>query len=196
MTSLPLAAALIAVLELDAAHAAQLMVGRPMVFAPLLGWAFGEAAAGLAVGVVFELLSLEVVPVGAVVPPSPTVSAGAALLLTLAGGAPLALAVPGGLAVGRLHRIFESKIRQERNDLAERVACEGAWLGSELAKCGAKHAAATGALLLGVLALLRPVLAASWELLPPAGRAGFDAGVRLAPCLGIAVLVLALRGKA
>jgi len=47
----------------------QLMVSRPVVAAPLVGWVVGDLGAGLASGILFELLWLRQPPVGGYIPP-------------------------------------------------------------------------------------------------------------------------------
>jgi hypothetical protein len=71
--------------------ALQLMLSRPLVLAPLLGWALGDARSGLMLGVPLELLFLGGVNLGGSIPENETLLAGA---LTAA-------LVPAGLIDGR-----------------------------------------------------------------------------------------------
>jgi PTS system mannose-specific IIC component len=71
--------------------ALQLMLSRPLVLAPLLGWALGDASSGLMLGVPLELLFLGGVNLGGSLPENETLLAGA---LTAA-------LVPAGLIGGR-----------------------------------------------------------------------------------------------
>jgi len=71
--------------------ALQLMLSRPLVLAPLLGWALGDARSGLMLGVPLELLFLGGVNLGGSIPENETLLAGA---LTAA-------LVPAGLIGGR-----------------------------------------------------------------------------------------------
>ena len=52
-------------MAVDGTSVGQFMVSRPLVAATLGGWVMGDPVAGLAVGVLLELLHLAVLPVGA-----------------------------------------------------------------------------------------------------------------------------------
>src|SRR5215468_935908 len=68
----------------------QLMLSRPLVLAPILGWLLGDAHGGLMLGVPLELLFLGGVNLGGSLPENESLLAGA---LT-------AMVVPAGLAAG------------------------------------------------------------------------------------------------
>src|SRR5256885_1377669 len=68
----------------------QLMLSRPIVLAPLLGWALGDAQGGLVLGIPLELLFLGGVNLGGSLPDNESLLAGA---LT-------AIAIPAGMAAG------------------------------------------------------------------------------------------------
>ncbi|TMA17288.1 MAG: PTS sugar transporter subunit IIC [Deltaproteobacteria bacterium] len=70
--------------------ALQLMLSRPIVLAPILGWALGDARGGLVLGVPLELLFLGGVNLGGSLPDNESLLAGA---LT-------AMVVPAGIAAG------------------------------------------------------------------------------------------------
>jgi PTS system mannose-specific IIC component len=61
-------------LYLDRFQLFQTMASRPMVAAPLVGWVAGDLSAGLAAGLVFEMLWLRRPPVGGFVPPDATLA--------------------------------------------------------------------------------------------------------------------------
>src|SRR5512140_156314 len=70
----------------------QLMLSRPLVLGPILGWALGDARSGLRLGVPLELLFLGGVNLGGSLPDNESLLA-AALTATV---------VPAGLAAGTL----------------------------------------------------------------------------------------------
>src|SRR3954469_7524613 len=78
----------LAALERKAAF--QLMLSRPIVLAPMLGWALGDAQGGLLLGIPLELLFLGGVNLGGNLPDNESLLA-AALTATV---------VPAGLAAG------------------------------------------------------------------------------------------------
>lgn len=76
-----LAAAAGGIFYLDRTAAFQTMIHRPLVVSTVIGWIFGNAAAGAQAGAVLELLYVARLPVGASLPPDDTgaaVFAGAA----------------------------------------------------------------------------------------------------------------------
>jgi mannose/fructose/N-acetylgalactosamine-specific phosphotransferase system component IIC len=57
---------------LDRTHAMQVMISRPVVTAPIIGFFAGNPAMGLLVGAIIELLWIREIPVGAFIPPDET----------------------------------------------------------------------------------------------------------------------------
>lgn len=70
--------------------ALQLMLSRPLVLAPVLGWALGDAQGGLVLGIPLELLFLGGVNLGGSLPDNESLLAGAMT----------AMVVPAGIAAG------------------------------------------------------------------------------------------------
>lgn len=64
-----------ALIGLDRTAAGQFMISQPIVAAPLIGWMTGDAAAGLIIGAVLELLWVLDMPVGTFVPADTTIAA-------------------------------------------------------------------------------------------------------------------------
>ncbi|MBI3398208.1 MAG: PTS sugar transporter subunit IIC [Deltaproteobacteria bacterium] len=56
-------------LSLDRTAAFQIMVSRPIVTAPIIGYILGDAAIGLLIGVMLELLFVGGLPIGGYIPP-------------------------------------------------------------------------------------------------------------------------------
>ena len=71
-SELLLASAVGSVLWLDRFQFLRIMVSRPIVAAPLVGWVLGDLTAGLASGLLFEMLWLARPPVGGYIPPDAT----------------------------------------------------------------------------------------------------------------------------
>jgi mannose/fructose/N-acetylgalactosamine-specific phosphotransferase system component IIC len=69
-----LAGAVGGLLSLDRFQIGQVMVCRPLVSATIVGWVAGDLSAGLAAGILFELLWLRTPPVGGYVPPDGTLA--------------------------------------------------------------------------------------------------------------------------
>jgi len=60
---------------LDVSAWGQIMVSRPIVSAPLIGFLLGDLKTGLIVGVLLELMWMNVISVGAAIPPDATIVA-------------------------------------------------------------------------------------------------------------------------
>lgn len=194
-----LAAAALALVELDSNAAGQFMLSRPIVVGPILGLAFAAPATGLELGLLFELFSLEELPVGASLPLNATVAAGSALLLAL-GPAPVApeLAFPAGLILGWLHRRLESGLRRRRAVLSRRAQedlgrGERPSLGTLAARELGLQALMTASVFFMVLFPLKDALAAGWSRAPEALRAGLGFGFAAAPWVGAAALLRSLK---
>jgi mannose/fructose/N-acetylgalactosamine-specific phosphotransferase system component IIC len=192
------AAVALAILELDAASAGQLMVSRPAVFGPVFGAAFGQPALGTGLGALWELLSLDDLPCGGHLPLNATVAAGACLLLALGPqSVPPELALPAGVAVSFGHGRLEASLRGRRAKMA--IACERALaragaprLSRAVGRALAQQAAATFIVLAAVVAV-RPALAGWWPQAPEALQGGLRFGLSLAPWAGFAALLRAMR---
>jgi PTS system mannose-specific IIC component len=82
------------IIGLDRTAAGQFMISQPIVAGPVAGWLLGDAAAGLVIGAVLELIWVLDMPVGTFVPADATVgavSATAVAVLGSKGGVPLDL---------------------------------------------------------------------------------------------------------
>ncbi len=64
-------------LWLDRFQFLQMMVSRPIVTGPIVGWVAGDLVSGAAAGIIFELLWLGRPPVGGYIPPDSTLAAAA-----------------------------------------------------------------------------------------------------------------------
>ncbi|HEX9874770.1 MAG TPA: PTS sugar transporter subunit IIC [Deferrimonas sp.] len=122
--------ALIAVVAgLDRTAAFQFMVSRPIVAAPLTGWLLGDAAAGLQVGALVELLWLGRLPVGAAIPPDDTqVAVGATVLAIFFSGLSPFAALPAPLVstlvampLGKAGQFFDRAARHWNGRLLHRA---------------------------------------------------------------------------
>src|SRR5712664_3558303 len=76
----------------------QLMLSRPIVLAPLLGWAVGDAQGGLVLGIPLELLFLGGVNLGGSLPDNESLLAGALTAMVVPAGLATRTGVDGPLA--------------------------------------------------------------------------------------------------
>jgi len=191
---------------LDRTAVLQLMLARPIVAAPLVGWVAGDAAAGLQIGLLVELLWLARLPVGAAIPPDDTqVAVGSTTLaVVLAPGLPLTglplllLCVLVAMPLGIVGQLFD-RIARHRNGRLQ-AAAEAAVARGDFAVAEGCHrrgivhfalaALASFAVIVGVgslmVRLLAPLLAPT--LVPAAPWLGL-----MLPLLGGAALLAAGR---
>jgi mannose/fructose/N-acetylgalactosamine-specific phosphotransferase system component IIC len=192
----------VALCELDAASIGTFLISRPFVVGPLVGWAFGSAWTGAALGGVFEALTLEELPLGGCLDFSAPVAAGVAACLAAGPAAlPLEAAFLAGLAAGAVHARVESLLRRRRGVLArdaEARLAEGRdpGLGAKLASALTVQAAAKFAVALAATAALGPALPRLWPLLPECAREGLRTGFLAAPWIGAGSLAAALWRRA
>jgi PTS system mannose-specific IIC component len=108
------------VLHLDRTAAFQFLISRPLVSSVVTGLLFGDAATGLLIGMVLELLWLGIQPLGTVLPPDDTIVAVAATagaiatgrLFGTSGAAPMGFSVLVALPLSAAGRIVDIEIRR------------------------------------------------------------------------------------
>ena len=100
-------AALVAgVAAVERKGALQLMLSRPLVLGPLLGWALGDAQGGLVIGIPLELLFLGGVNLGGSLPDNETLLAGAMTTAAVLAGEARGTGVDPPLAALALLSLF------------------------------------------------------------------------------------------
>jgi len=92
----------------------QMMIARPVVAGTVAGAILGDVEAGLKIGVVFELLQYDIIPVGAVRLPEygPATVAAVATAHTAAGALGLGLGTVVGLVIGLVGGVAQHLLRR------------------------------------------------------------------------------------
>ena len=195
-------AGVVALLELDAAAIGPFLLSRPVFIGPLVGCALGSPWIGAGLGVVFEALTLEDMPLGGRFDFSASVGAGVAAWLA-AGPVkmPCEAAFPVGLIAGWVHARVEGILRRKRGVLVRRAEAALAagrppLLGAKLASALTVQAAATFVVSLVALSALGPVVSRVWPALPESLRAGAQSAFLAAPWLGAGSLASSLWRRA
>ena len=193
-----MAAAFLAVLELDATSVGTMLLSRPFVVGPLLGAALGEPLLGAGLGAAVEAVTLDELPLGGSLPLSAAVAAGVAVCLA-AGPChlPAEAAFPAGLAAGWLHTRSELSLRSRRAVHVRRAQAALAQarpprLGFEIASALTVQALATFIVVITALLAAGPALQVLWPLLPGTLRSGARCAVIAAPWLGAGGLAASL----
>lgn len=195
-------AGIVAVLELDAASVGPFALSRPVFIGPIVGSLVGGPWIGAALGVAFEALSLEDLPLGGGFDFSAPVAAGVAAYLA-AGRAnlPVEAAFLAGLAAGWAHARVERGLRRRRCAQARRAEAGIAGggpsrVGAELFSALALQAAGTFAVAFAVFAAAVPASSGAWPALPVFLRGGARAAFVAAPWLGAGSLAGSLWRRA
>lgn len=185
--------ALAGLLGLDAVQAGQFLLSRPAFVGPVLGWLNGCPLEGARLGILLELLYIDFIPVGGVVPPNGTAAAAGAVMSHAAGLAP-SVSFFLGLAAGALYAPLEYRMRAARsawNPLVEAQVKAGnlslrGWLArSMLAENAAMAAFVLAWFLLAALLSRAPGL--------PRLYPGADFAYSLMPWLGLSGLYFRFR---
>lgn len=183
-----------ALLELDGLRVGQWMVSRPIVLGPLLGWWLGDAALGALLGAAAEILTLDSLPMGALVPVNGTVAVAAAVWVGAAQGVP-GLAFAGGLALGGCFRVAEIWLRARAGGLNAALDAEADAAGTA-AWALARATLAHGALCWAMLGLgIRVLEALAGRVKALEAATGFETALGLVPVLGLMAFLSALRPR-
>ncbi|MEK7720753.1 MAG: PTS sugar transporter subunit IIC [Elusimicrobiota bacterium] len=189
-----LSAALSGLLGLDAVQAGQFLLSRPAFVGPVLGWLNGCPLEGARLGILLELLYIDFIPLGGVVPPNGAAAAAAGVLAHSAGGLAPSLSFFLGLAAGTVFSPVEYRLRASRspwNATIEAQVKSGDFsLWRWLARAMLLENAA-----LGVYVLAWTALAAGLACLPGVSALypGTDFAYSLMPWLGLSGLYFRFR---
>ncbi len=189
-----ISSALAGLLGLDSVQAGQFLLSRPAFVGPVLGWLNGCPLEGARLGILLELLYIDFIPVGGVVPPNGTAAAAAAVLAHSVAGLAPSLSFFIGLAAGRVFSPLEYRLRASRSSW--NAAIEEQVKGGELSL---RRWLARSLLLenaaLGTYVLCCTLLAAGLAYLPGLGALypGTDFAYSLMPWLGLSGLYFRFR---
>lgn len=111
-------------LQLDNVQAGQFLISRPAFVGPVLGWLNGCPAEGAKIGLLTELIYLDFIPVGGVVPPNGLVAAAVGILGFAWGGLPESAAFFSGILAGFLYGNVEYRIRVARSSWISGIEAE------------------------------------------------------------------------
>jgi mannose/fructose/N-acetylgalactosamine-specific phosphotransferase system component IIC len=111
-------------LELDNVQAGQFLLSRPAFAGPLLGWLNGCPMEGAKIGLLTELIYLDFIPIGGVVPPNGLVTAAAGVLVFSWTGLPESAAFFSGILAGFLYCGVEYRLRSSRSSLTAVIESE------------------------------------------------------------------------
>lgn len=121
MLELILICGVLALLEMDTTYLGQFLLSRPTCTGAIMGYLCGDFFLGLQVGIFTELIFIDFVPVGGVVPPSGAICAGLAILLCTFFGIAISFAFFISLICALLFTRIERELRRYRSKLLPKV---------------------------------------------------------------------------
>ncbi len=189
-----LSAALAGLLGLDAVQAFQFLLARPAFVGPVIGWLNGCPLEGAKLGILLELIYIDFIPVGGVVPPNGTAAAAAGVLAHTAGGLPPSLAFFLGMAAGVAYAPLEYRLRAARSSLNPLIDAQVAAGDFGLRRWIARSLLTENAVMAAYV-LAAAGLAALLVRVPGMGRLyiGADFAYSLMPWLGLSGLYFRFR---
>ncbi|OGR45383.1 MAG: hypothetical protein A2X35_03835 [Elusimicrobia bacterium GWA2_61_42] len=189
-----ISAGLAGLLGLDAVQAGQFLFSRPAFVGPVLGWLNGCPLEGARLGILLELLYIDFIPVGGVVPPNGTAAAAVGVLAYSAGGLAPSLSFFIGMAAGVAYAPLESRLRASRSPLNNLVEAQVSAGNFELRRWLARAMLLENAAM-GAYVLCAAGLAALLGLAPGLPRLypGTDFAYSLMPWLGLSGLYFRFR---
>ena len=113
--------ALIALLELDTTYVGQFLVSRPLFVGTILGALTGNLFLGLQVGIFTELIFIDYLPIGGVVPPSGAITSAIAILMNYLFKMDIYFAFFVGIVCGQSFAFLEKFIRNKRSRMLNKI---------------------------------------------------------------------------
>ena len=110
-----ISSSLAGLLELDSVQAGQFLLSRPALIGPLLGVLNGCVLEGARLGILIELIYIDFIPVGGIVPPNGAVAAAVGVLAHAWAGLAPSLAFFTGLLAGAMYSFVEYRLRSFRS---------------------------------------------------------------------------------
>lgn len=121
MFELVIACLLLSLLEMDTTYLGQFLFSRPTCVGAIMGYLCGDFFLGLQLGVFTELLLVDFMPIGGVVPPSGAICAGIAVILSCYFAVSVYFAFFIGLLVSLLFSYVEKLLRKFRSRILPAV---------------------------------------------------------------------------
>ena len=121
MLELIIACCVLALLEMDTTYLGQFLFSRPTCVGAIMGWLCGDFFLGLQLGIFTELLFVDFMPIGGVVPPSGAICAGIGVILSAYFAMPIYFSFFVGLMLSLLFAYIEKNLRKYRSKLLPKL---------------------------------------------------------------------------
>lgn len=113
--------ALVALIDLDTTYIGQLLISRPLFIGAILGALTGNLFLGVQIGIFTELIYIDYLPIGGVVPPSGTITTSIALLMNYFFKMDIYFAFFVGIICGQIFAFVEKYVRNKRAKMLEEI---------------------------------------------------------------------------
>lgn len=191
--------AVIAFMELDTTYLGQVLISRPVVVGSLLGFITGDFFLGLQIGIFTELIYLDFMPIGGVVPPSGAVSTGVAILMAHFFLMDIYFAFFVGIVSGIMFSFIEKHMRRYRARLLpslEKEIVEGkVTSGNVLLQSLTLQYLVVFTFLILTLTILGPGFNAISADIPEKLHIAFKFSYFVVPWVGLSVLFISFSSK-
>lgn len=186
----------------------QMMISRPVVAGPLVGWILSDAFTGLLCGALIELLWMDRLPIGTYVPPNETMTTVIVTAAAIIAGDHLGqpsreltvLALLAFLPLGYAAQQLDAWVIRSNDDLAKKavtLADGGHWRGIERQhmKALSKSLILSTMFIFTAVAIGSRVLVEVFASLPPFVHKALTIMYFFIPMLGIAVALTTVKRK-
>ncbi len=199
MLQLILMCAFLALLELDTTYLGQFLFSRPIVVGSIAGYLTGDFFLGIQLGIFTELIYLDFIPIGGIVPPSGAVSVSVAVLMAHYFRMDVYFAFFTGIVCGIFFGIIEKQIRKLRSRLlpfVERQIIENKQsAGSFMIESLIFEYLAVFAFLLVATTILGPAFGFINAYIPENLHIAFKFSYFVVPWVGFAILFISFSSK-
>ena len=113
--------ALVALLELDNTYIGQFLISRPLFIGTILGALTGNLFLGLQVGIFTELIYIDYLPIGGVVPPSGAITSAITILMNYFFKMDIYFAFFIGIVCGQIFAFLEKFLRSKRSQNLDEI---------------------------------------------------------------------------
>ena len=199
MLELVVACGVLALLEMDTTYLGQFLFSRPSCAGAIMGYLCGDFFLGLQLGIFTELLFIDFVPVGGVVPPSGAICAGLGVILASYFGMDIYFSFFLSLVLSLVFAQFEKALRKYRSILlpyVEKSLIEGTLSPLRLAvQSFCLEYAAVFIFILVMVTLFGPAFFHLSNYIPQSLHVAFRFSYFLVPWIGLSMLFVSFSTK-
>ena len=199
MAELILVCCILALLELDTTYLGQFLFSRPIVSSSIIGLISGDFFLGLQIGIFTELIYLDFMPIGGVVPPSGAISSGLAVIMVRFFGIDVYFSFFIGIIGGIIFSFVEKGLRRLRSkilpEIEKSLKENKTSCGSVLLQSLLMQFLAVYAFLIVLISIFGPCLGVLNNYIPERLHMALKFSYFVVPWIGLAGLLLSFSAK-